>query len=69
MDIHPDITLDRVLAAHERWFSTLSDPGFCVACGAEVETGCEPDMTQGECERCGEPKVHGADELLLQMTA
>jgi hypothetical protein len=33
----------------ERQFTSLDNPGFCLACGAEAE-GCEPDARQYECE-------------------
>jgi hypothetical protein len=64
MQMHQSITLKRVLGAVKRQQETLDNPGFCIACGAEAE-GCEPDMREGECESCGEPKVYGADELLF----
>lgn len=38
--------------------------GFCIACGCEHD-GCEPDARNYTCESCGEPKVFGAEELLL----
>jgi hypothetical protein len=37
-----------------------------LACGAEAE-GVEPDARRYECECCGEPKVYGAEELVLMM--
>jgi hypothetical protein len=39
--------------------------GFCLACGSE-QTGVEPDARRVPCEVCGEPKVYGAEELLLR---
>ncbi len=38
--------------------------GFCLACGAEAY-GVEPDARRYTCENCGQPKVYGAEELLL----
>ena len=54
------ITVDRVIAAVE------ADDciGFCVACGAE-HYGVEPDARKYLCEVCGNPKVYGAEELLI----
>jgi hypothetical protein len=47
-------------------FRILSDDmsGFCLACGSDIE-GCEPDMRNGKCEVCDEPKVFGLEELLM----
>jgi hypothetical protein len=39
--------------------------GRCIACGAEVPSGCEPDARRYECEECGEKQVYGMDELLI----
>jgi len=68
MKIHPDITADRIMEACERRMHSLDNPGFCVACGAEVE-GVEPDARKYPCEVCGEKKVYGAEELLLSCVA
>lgn len=38
--------------------------GFCIACGDEAY-GVEPDARGYECEGCGEPKVYGAEELMM----
>lgn len=66
MKIHRDVTLDRVMEAVERHNTSLDNPGFCVACGEEAE-GVEPDARRYTCESCGEPRVYGAEELLLRM--
>jgi hypothetical protein len=64
--IHPSITLERVMEAVERYNTTLDNPGFCLACGADAD-GVEPDARGYECEICGAAKVYGAEELLLMM--
>jgi hypothetical protein len=61
---HKDVTLFAVLEAVERSHRSLDNPGFCIACGAEVE-GVEPDARGLGCEACGEHQVYGAEELLL----
>ena len=66
MAIHKRITLRRVSAAAKRAMTSLDNPGFCVACGAEAD-GCEPDMRRGQCEICGAFKVYGAEELLMSL--
>lgn len=65
--IHPDVTLELVVAAVVRRNNSLDDPGFCIACGCDFESGIEPDAREYECEACGELAVYGADELLLHM--
>lgn len=50
--------------ALRRQGSTTDNPGFCLACGEEVD-GVEPDARGYECEVCGERKVYGAEEVLL----
>ena len=66
MNVHPTVTLDRVTAAVERHMTTLDDPGFCIACGADAE-GFEPDARRYECECCGALAVYGAEELLIRL--
>lgn len=63
---HSSITPERVMAAVERHNTTLDNPGFCLACGAEAE-GVEPDAENYECEVCGESRVFGAEQLLIMM--
>lgn len=38
--------------------------GWCLACGS-TQPGVEPDARRYTCECCGEPKVYGAEELVL----
>ena len=38
--------------------------GFCLGCGAEAH-GVEPDARCYVCESCGQPRVYGAEELLI----
>ena len=61
---HASITGERILEAVERAQTTLENPGFCLACGAEAD-GCEPDARGYECEVCGAHEVYGAEELLF----
>jgi predicted RNA-binding Zn-ribbon protein involved in translation (DUF1610 family) len=61
------VTAEQIIEAVERRRSTLDDPGFCLACGAEV-SGVEPDARNYECEACGESKVFGAEELLIRIS-
>lgn len=64
---HPSITLARVLEAVERSNFSLDNPGFCLACGADVE-GVEPDACRYPCDICDELKVFGAEELLIMLS-
>lgn len=68
IEVHPDVCLDVILDAVQARQEDLSNPGFCIACGAEADN-CEPDARGHECEACGAPCVYGADELLLHMVA
>lgn len=67
MKLHPKITIQAIVEAVHRYRSTLDNPGFCLACGCEVE-GVEPDAREYECEACGEQEVYGAEELLLSVS-
>ena len=58
--VHPDVTYDRLEDAMHN-----DDAGFCISCGAETD-GVEPDASEYRCDECGEPKVYGAEELLLR---
>ena len=64
---HPSITPERVIDAAERQMTTLDNPGLCLACEIENED-CEPDARGYACEACGEPRVYGAEELMLHIS-
>ena len=49
MNIHQDVTLDRVTDAVQRSHTTLDNPGLCIRRGAEAD-GVEPDARRYECE-------------------
>lgn len=66
MRIHTSITPARICEAVERGMTTLDNPGFCIACGADAD-GCEPDAERYECEECGKHAVYGAEQLLLMV--
>jgi hypothetical protein len=66
MKVHKKVTLKRVTAAVERYQRGTENPGFCIGCGAAAD-GVEPDARGYECEICGEPKVYGAEELLMMV--
>jgi hypothetical protein len=57
-----DLTTDRIFEAVE----SDEHMGFCLACGAEAY-GVEPDARGYRCEECGEPRVFGAEEILLMV--
>jgi len=56
------VTLSRVMKAVE----ADTDLGFCLACGAEQD-GCEPDAREYVCDTCGQPRVYGAEEVLMML--
>jgi predicted RNA-binding Zn-ribbon protein involved in translation (DUF1610 family) len=60
------LTAEVIIEMVERRRSSLDDPGFCMACGAEPD-GIEPDARNYECEACGEKQVFGCEELLLRI--
>jgi len=64
MRVHPSITTDRIISAVEDSHSSLSNPGFCIACGEDAD-GCEPDAERYECDSCGKRAVYGAEQLLF----
>ena len=64
MNIAVKIPYEELMDALERSETGTDNPGFCLACGEEVE-GCEPDARLCECECCGARKVYGAQEILM----
>ena len=64
LKIHESVTLDRVQEAVRDSLYDTSNPGFCIACGDDVE-GVEPDAHQYKCECCDKNTVYGAEELLI----
>lgn len=64
MKMHPSITEDRIVEAYQRSMFGTDNPGFCTACGIDVE-GVEPDAEKYECESCGERAVYGAEQLAM----
>ena len=64
MTRHPSLTLDRIIAAVEDAQTSLSNPGFCLACGEDAE-GVEPDAENYLCDFCEEAQVFGAEQLLI----
>lgn len=57
-------TDDELMAACQERDEGTGNPGFCLACGEQVE-GCEPDARDYTCECCDEPCVFGAEEILM----
>jgi hypothetical protein len=68
MNLPRNLTRAMIEDAVRRRMTSLDNPGFCLSCGCEHD-GIEPDARGYECEACGEPAVHGADELLLFFAA
>lgn len=66
MKMHSSITPKRIVEAIERSYTTLDNPGFCIACGQDAE-GVEPDARNYTCEHCGEKQVFGAEELMFHL--
>ena len=66
MHVHSSITVDRVTEAVEAQFTSLDNPGFCIACGADADN-CEPDAREYRCECCRQRAVYGAEQLLMMI--
>lgn len=60
------LTKDDIIEACNRRLASLDNPGFCLACGEEVE-GVEPDARGYKCPMCDEDRVFGAEEILLML--
>ena len=48
----------------EKYMQSDECRGFCLACG-KSQSGVEPDARKYVCENCNQPKVYGAEELVL----
>lgn len=59
--------IDRAIKMCEESETTLSNPGICLACGADAD-GCEPNARNYECEACGKNKVFGAQEVIMMLS-
>jgi hypothetical protein len=66
MKMHKSITQKVIVDAVQSNMQTLSNLGYCIACGYEHDE-CEPDARCYECEDCGEFQVYGAEELLMEI--
>ncbi len=66
MRLPQGLTVDKILAAHIASQTSLDNPGFCMACGAEQDD-VEPDARGYNCEQCGEDSVYGAEDLVLRV--
>lgn len=60
MKMPANLSLDQVMEAVE----ADEHLGFCLSCGEEA-SGVEPDARGYKCEACDEPKVYGAEEILV----
>lgn len=63
LEIHPSVTIDRVMEACD---DSMSNPGFCICCGEDA-FGVEPDAREYECEACESNSVYSAEELLFMV--
>lgn len=62
----PGWNQDKLLAVCRNNMFGMGNTGICKACGAERE-GCEPDARNYECYECGEHRVFGAQEILMEV--
>ena len=67
-EIHPSVSIERVMEALSDGDLQCEYYGFCIKCGTE-HTGVEPDACNYPCENeeCGEHQVFGAEELLFML--
>ena len=63
MKVHKSVTIERIMELVEDQMTDLSNPGICLACGADHD-GCDPDSRNCKCWDCGECQVFGAEEIL-----
>jgi hypothetical protein len=63
---HESLTDKKLLDAVKRRRTSLDDPGFCLACGAEAH-GVDPDARGYVCQSCEAPQVYGIEEMLLSL--
>ena len=63
---HPSVTQARIEEMVVRRMTSLDNPGVSLGCGEEMD-GVEPDARGYDCEACGEPRVFGADEVMIMM--
>lgn len=64
MNMHSSITFERIEEACRARETSLENPGFCIACGADHDE-CEPDARNYTCYECGQSEVFGAEECLM----
>lgn len=61
MKLPANLTIDMICDAVEQDDCI----GFCISCGEESETRCEPDAREYKCHNCDKNSVYGAEELLI----
>lgn len=66
MKLPKNLTLEEVMEGARNSAFGLDNTGYCLACGEETQ-GVEPDAEGYECECCGEPKVYGAEQIVLML--
>jgi hypothetical protein len=65
--MHKSITLKRVTRMVKKAQKDIDYfPGICTACGKSANN-CEPDAREYTCNHCGQQKVYGAEELLMEI--
>jgi len=63
--IHKSITKSRIVRAIKSAQRHCDEyPGFCLNCGKKANN-CEPDARDYRCEKCGQNRVFGAEEILM----
>ncbi len=68
MMINEALTEDVIVEAAERTMFGDGMVGLCISCGEE-QIPVEPDAEDVHCEACGDPRVFGAEQLLLMVVA